>query len=141
MPPVALDGQPVHFKHQFQNVHLVPGERVRLGMASPNVSVEVTEDGGTVTGDQKASKGRRLLGAEDDGTRTAPASAPASARASAPSTASGRCQDWMSAPARDRSCARNSAARVGSNACRTSPVASFFIHTPTLSTHTPFKYV
>jgi hypothetical protein len=51
---------------QIQGVFLVPGERVRLDTASPAVSVEVTADGVTVTGDEKNSTAarRRLMGGD-----------------------------------------------------------------------------
>jgi hypothetical protein len=53
---------------KIQNVYLVPGERVRFDTSSQDVSVVVTADGVTVSG-QKSSNGRRLLG-DDDGTGT-----------------------------------------------------------------------
>ena len=53
---------------KIQNVYLVPGERVRFDTSSQDVSVVVTADGVTVSG-QKSSNGRRLLG-HDDGTGT-----------------------------------------------------------------------
>jgi hypothetical protein len=53
---------------KIQNVHLVPGERVRFDTSSQDVSVVVTADGVTVSG-QKSSNGRRLLG-DDDSTGT-----------------------------------------------------------------------
>ena len=47
---------------RIQSVFLVPGERVRFDTAAADVSVLVTADGVTVSGDGKASNGRRLLG-------------------------------------------------------------------------------
>jgi len=52
------DGQAIL---KIQNVYLVPGESVRFDTATENVSVLVTADGVTVSGDGKASNGRRLL--------------------------------------------------------------------------------
>ena len=47
---------------------LVPGERVRFDTASENVSVVVTAEGVTVSGDDQVSGGRRRLMSEDAGT-------------------------------------------------------------------------
>ena len=47
---------------RIQSVFLVPGERVRFDTAAADVSVLVTADGVTVSGDGKASNGRSLLG-------------------------------------------------------------------------------
>ena len=46
---------------KIQNVYLVPGESVRFDTSSDDVSVVVTADGVTVSG-QKSSNGRRLQG-------------------------------------------------------------------------------
>ena len=46
---------------KIQNVYLVPGERARFDTAAENVSVEVTADGVTVSGDEQAPGGRRRL--------------------------------------------------------------------------------
>ena len=46
---------------KIQNVYLVPGERARFDTAAENVSVEVTADGVSVSGDEQAPGGRRLL--------------------------------------------------------------------------------
>jgi hypothetical protein len=57
---------------KIQNVYLVPGERVRFDTSSQDVSVVVTADGVTLSG-QKSSNGRRLLGSDDStGTGTFP---------------------------------------------------------------------
>ncbi len=45
---------------------LVPGQRVRIDTAAEGVSVEVTAEGVTVSGDEQAPGGRRRL-MEDDG--------------------------------------------------------------------------
>ncbi len=49
------------------NIYLVPGKRVRFDMAAKNVSVEVTADGVTVSGDERAPGGRRRLMQDLDG--------------------------------------------------------------------------
>ena len=53
---------------KIQNVYLVPGERARFDTAAENVSVEVTADGVTVSGDEQAPGGRRRLMQSGDGT-------------------------------------------------------------------------
>ena len=53
---------------KIQNVYLVPGERARFDTAAKNVSVEVTADGVTVSGDEQAPGGRRRLMQSGDGT-------------------------------------------------------------------------
>ena len=53
---------------KIQNVYLVPGERARFDTAAENVSVEVTADGVTVSGDEQAPGGRRRLMQSVDGT-------------------------------------------------------------------------
>ena len=51
---------------KIQNVYLVPGERARFDTAAENVSVEVTADGVTVSGDEQAPGGRRRLMQENE---------------------------------------------------------------------------
>ena len=46
---------------KIQNTYLVPGQSVRFDTAADNVSVEVTADGVTVSGDEQAPDGRRRL--------------------------------------------------------------------------------
>ena len=58
---------------KIQNVYLVPGERARFDTAAENVSVEVTADGVTVSGDEQAPGGRRRLMQSVDGTAGGPA--------------------------------------------------------------------
>ena len=58
---------------KIQNVYLVPGERARFDTAAENVSVEVTADGVTVSGDEQAPGGRRRLMQSGDGTAGGPA--------------------------------------------------------------------
>ena len=53
---------------KIQNVYLVPGERARFDTAAENVSVEVTADGVTVSGDEQAPGGRRRLMQNGDST-------------------------------------------------------------------------
>ena len=53
---------------KIQNVYLVPGERARFDTAAENVSVEVTADGVSVSGDEQAPGGRRRLMQSGDGT-------------------------------------------------------------------------
>ena len=53
---------------KIQNVYLVPGERARFDTAADDVSVEVTADGVTVSGDEQAPGGRRRLMESVDGT-------------------------------------------------------------------------
>ena len=53
---------------KIQNVYLVPGERARFDTAAENVSVEVTADGVTVSGDEQAPGGRRRLMENGDST-------------------------------------------------------------------------
>ena len=55
---------------KIQNVYLVPGERARFDTAAENVSVEVTADGVTVSGDEQAPGGRRRLMQENGSTGT-----------------------------------------------------------------------
>ena len=55
---------------KIQNVYLVPGERARFDTAAKNVSVEVTADGVTVSGDEQAPGGRRRLMQENGSTGT-----------------------------------------------------------------------
>ena len=55
---------------KIQNVYLVPGERARFDTAAENVSVEVTADGVTVSGDEQAPGGRRRLMQENEATGT-----------------------------------------------------------------------
>lgn len=50
---------------KIQNVYLVPGERVRFDTASENVSVVVTAEGVTVSGDDQVVGGRRRLMSKD----------------------------------------------------------------------------
>ena len=58
---------------KIQNVYLVPGERARFDTAAENVSVEVTADGVSVSGDEQAPGGRRRLMQDVDGTAGGPA--------------------------------------------------------------------
>ena len=51
---------------KIQNVYLVPGERARFDTAAENVSVEVTADGVSVSGDEQAPGGRRRLMQENE---------------------------------------------------------------------------
>ncbi len=46
---------------RIQDVSLVPGQRVRFDTAAEGVSVEVTAEGVTVSGDEQAPGGRRRL--------------------------------------------------------------------------------
>ena len=46
---------------RIQDVFLVPGQRVRFDTAAEGVSVEVTAEGVTVSGDEQAPGGRRRL--------------------------------------------------------------------------------
>ena len=46
---------------KIQNTYLVPGQSVRFVTAAEGVSVEVTADGVTVSGDEQAPGGRRRL--------------------------------------------------------------------------------
>ena len=46
---------------KIQNAYLVPGQSVRFDTAAEGVSVEVTADGVTVSGDEQAPGGRRRL--------------------------------------------------------------------------------
>jgi hypothetical protein len=46
---------------KIQNMYLVPGQSVRFDTAAEGVSVEVTADGVTVSGDEQAPGGRRRL--------------------------------------------------------------------------------
>ena len=46
---------------KIQNTYLVPGQSVRFDTADEGVSVEVTADGVTVSGDEQAPGGRRRL--------------------------------------------------------------------------------
>jgi hypothetical protein len=58
---------------RIQDVFLVPGQRVRFDTAAEGVSVEVTAEGVTVSGDEQAPGGRRRLmqaGGGDSGTAT-----------------------------------------------------------------------
>ena len=50
---------------RIQDVFLVPGQRVRFDTAAEGVSVEVTAEGVTVSGDEQAPGGRRRLMQED----------------------------------------------------------------------------
>ena len=50
---------------KIQNAYLVPGQSVRFDTAAEGVSVEVTADGVTVSGDEQAPGGRRRLMQED----------------------------------------------------------------------------
>jgi hypothetical protein len=50
---------------RIQHVFLVPGQRVRFDTAAEGVSVEVTAEGVTVSGDEQAPGGRRRLMQED----------------------------------------------------------------------------
>jgi hypothetical protein len=56
---------------KIQNAYLVPGQSVRFDTAAEGVSVEVTADGVTVSGDEQAPGGRRRLMQEDSGNVTA----------------------------------------------------------------------
>ena len=56
---------------KIQNMYLVPGQSVRFDTAAEGVSVEVTADGVTVSGDEQAPGGRRRLMQEDSGSGTA----------------------------------------------------------------------
>ena len=56
---------------KIQNAYLVPGQSVRFDTAAEGVSVEVTADGVTVSGDEQAPGGRRRLMQEDSGNGTA----------------------------------------------------------------------
>ena len=58
---------------KIQNVYLVPGERARFDTAAENVSVEVTADGVTVSGDEQAPGGRRRLMQENEASAGGPA--------------------------------------------------------------------
>ena len=58
---------------KIQNVYLVPGERARFDTAAENVSVEVTADGVTVSGDEQAPGGRRRLMQENEASASGPA--------------------------------------------------------------------
>ena len=51
---------------KIQNAYLVPGERARFDTAAEGVSVEVTADGVTVSGDEQAPGGRRRLMQENE---------------------------------------------------------------------------
>ena len=53
---------------KIQNTYLVPGQSVRFDTAADNVSVEVTADGVTVSGDEQAPDGRRRLMSHDQST-------------------------------------------------------------------------
>ena len=53
---------------KIQNVYLVPGERARFDTAAENVSVEVTADGVSVSGDEQAPGGMRRLMQNGDST-------------------------------------------------------------------------
>jgi hypothetical protein len=58
---------------RIQDVFLVPGQRVRFDTAAEGVSVEVTAEGVTVSGDEQAPGGRRRLmqaGGDDSGSAT-----------------------------------------------------------------------
>ena len=60
---------------RIQDVFLVPGQRVRFDTAAEGVSVEVTAEGVTVSGDEQAPGGRRRLmqaegGSDDSGSAT-----------------------------------------------------------------------
>ena len=57
---------------KIQNVYLVPGERARFDTAAENVSVEVTADGVTVSGDEQAPGGRRRLMQENEASAGGP---------------------------------------------------------------------
>jgi len=59
---------------KIQNMYLVPGQSVRFDTAAEGVSVEVTADGVTVSGDEQAIGGRRRLMQAVDGTVSGPAS-------------------------------------------------------------------
>ncbi len=59
---------------KIQNMYLVPGQSVRFDTAAEGVSVEVTADGVTVSGDEQAIGGRRRLMQVVDGTVSGPAS-------------------------------------------------------------------
>ena len=56
---------------KIQNAYLVPGQSVRFDTAAEGVSVEVTADGVTVSGDEQAPGGRRRLMQTDSGCCTA----------------------------------------------------------------------
>ena len=56
---------------KIQNAYLVPGQSVRFDTAAEGVSVEVTADGVTVSGDEQAPGGRRRLMQADSGNVTA----------------------------------------------------------------------
>ena len=56
---------------KIQNAYLVPGQSVRFDTAAEGVSVEVTADGVTVSGDEQAPGGRRRLMQLDSGNVTA----------------------------------------------------------------------
>ena len=58
---------------KIQNVYLVPGERARFDTAAENVSVEVTADGVSVSGDEQAPGGRRRLMQENEASAGGPA--------------------------------------------------------------------
>ena len=64
---------------KIQNAYLVPGQSVRFDTAAEGVSVEVTADGVTVSGDEQAPGGRRRLMQEDSGSGTASGAAGGSA--------------------------------------------------------------
>ena len=53
---------------KIQNAYLVPGQSVRFDTAAEGVSVEVTADGVTVSGDEQAPGGRRRLMQYGNGT-------------------------------------------------------------------------
>ena len=62
---------------RIQDVFLVPGQRVRFDTAAEGVSVEVTAEGVTVSGDEQAPGGRRRLmqlegGGDEPGTAIGP---------------------------------------------------------------------
>ena len=56
---------------KIQNMYLVPGQSVRFDTAAEGVSVEVTAEGVTVSGDEQAPGGRRRLMQTDSGCCTA----------------------------------------------------------------------
>ena len=64
---------------KIQNTYLVPGQSVRFDTAAEGVSVEVTADGVTVSGDEQAPGGRRRLMEADSGSGTASGAAGGSA--------------------------------------------------------------
>jgi hypothetical protein len=64
---------------KIQNMYLVPGQSVRFDTAADGVSVEVTADGVTVSGDDQAPGGRRRLMEADSGSGTASGAAGGSA--------------------------------------------------------------